>query len=216
MCFFSHLTCQKWACGGPNGKFDWPQDGSLYLKPVRHKRSGCPYNPYGTFSLTHSPIALAMFFRTLVFLLAATLVAGQTTDAVCMPGWSWVRYRDSSFVHSLNKLSTHKGEQLTRPKPMPHLYVYRRSLWRWWVLETSSDYYTMFTRLHELQAYNLPALPSGDYYYVGPWKYEDNYCQCSTVTFSLVSACGLCQNGSVLPWVIHFLGPPSSNHINNV
>lgn len=69
-----------------------------------------------------------MFFRTLIFLLAAILVAGQSTDAVCMPGWRWVRYRDSSLVQLLNKLFTPKDEQLTRPKPMPRLYVYRRSL----------------------------------------------------------------------------------------
>jgi len=39
-----------------------------------------------------------------------------------------------------------------------------------------------------------------DYGYVGPTKSEDNYCQCSTVTYSLLTACEDCQNVYFLPW----------------
>jgi hypothetical protein len=33
-----------------------------------------------------------------------------------------------------------------------------------------------------------------NYHYAGPIGSEANICQCSTVTYSLVSACGDCQN----------------------
>jgi len=103
-----------------------------------------------------------MVFRTLVFLLAATLVAGQSTDAVCMPRWTWA--------------SNSRGQN-------PCLV---------------SAYIIGVCQ----SGYRIPALPSSDYWYTGPWKYEDNYCQCSTVTFSLVNACALCQNGTTLSWSI--------------
>lgn len=41
-----------------------------------------------------------MFFQTLAVLLAATLVAGQSTDVVCMSEWSWVRYSDPGLLQS--------------------------------------------------------------------------------------------------------------------
>lgn len=151
------------------------------------------------------------FLRTIIFLqvLAGILVASQSTDVVCMPGWSWVRYWDSSLLqvctsHSIEYvyLHMHTGEQLTRPKPLPCRCVYPRSLRRSWVWDPCSDHYTVFIGLYERQAYQIQALPGSHYSYTGPQKYQDNYCQCSTVTFSLVSACGLCQNATTITWAI--------------
>ncbi|KAG2351624.1 hypothetical protein BDR07DRAFT_1500791 [Suillus spraguei] len=47
--------------------------------------------------------------------------------------------------------------------------------------------------------YSVNSLPSGDHY-APPTASEANNCQCSTVTYSLISACGDCQNATYLTW----------------
>jgi len=42
-------------------------------------------------------------------------------------------------------------------------------------------------------------LPPGTHY-TGPTQDEVNACQCSTVTYSMISACGICQNGTAEGW----------------
>jgi hypothetical protein len=48
--------------------------------------------------------------------------------------------------------------------------------------------------------YNVVALPSADSEYLGPTIDSANPCQCSTVVYSLMSACALCQNGTTTTW----------------
>ncbi|KAG1891125.1 hypothetical protein F4604DRAFT_1949427 [Suillus subluteus] len=43
------------------------------------------------------------------------------------------------------------------------------------------------------------ALLPGDFY-AGPWAATANSCECSTVTYALLSACGDCQNATYLDW----------------
>ncbi|KIM87187.1 hypothetical protein PILCRDRAFT_303122 [Piloderma croceum F 1598] len=43
-----------------------------------------------------------------------------------------------------------------------------------------------------------PLAPS--YHYIGPTVKQDNPCQCSTVVYSLMSACGMCQNRTIEGW----------------
>ncbi|KAF9053890.1 hypothetical protein BDZ89DRAFT_297997 [Hymenopellis radicata] len=45
-------------------------------------------------------------------------------------------------------------------------------------------------------SYEVQALPEGTHY-VGPTISSANACQCSTVTYSLLSACAECQNRTV-------------------
>ena len=45
------------------------------------------------------------------------------------------------------------------------------------------------------------ALPNATHY-TGPDQTKINTCQCSTVTYSMISACGLCQNRDAERWVI--------------
>jgi hypothetical protein len=47
--------------------------------------------------------------------------------------------------------------------------------------------------------FSVNQLPVGTYY-GGPNLDEVNGCQCSTVTYSMVSACGVCQNRSIEAW----------------
>jgi len=47
--------------------------------------------------------------------------------------------------------------------------------------------------------FTVDAIPAG-YHYAGPLAEEDNSCKCSTVTYSLVSACSGCQNGTIESW----------------
>lgn len=50
-------------------------------------------------------------------------------------------------------------------------------------------------------AYNVLALPEGSHY-LGPVFGAADLCQCSTVAYSAISACGLCQNRTITRWVI--------------
>ncbi|KAF8468656.1 hypothetical protein JB92DRAFT_3059041 [Gautieria morchelliformis] len=47
--------------------------------------------------------------------------------------------------------------------------------------------------------WNINPLPIGSQY-SGPLGGQSSKCQCSTVTFSMVSACGACQEGSIATW----------------
>ncbi|KAF8736931.1 hypothetical protein AX14_013743 [Amanita brunnescens Koide BX004] len=69
----------------------------------------------------------------------------------------------------------------------------------------------------------LPPLDSGDVYF-GPMLNQTNYCECSSIFYSLVSACAACQDRTWLrwsdfshncsrTWMSTFLGPPPENVI---
>ncbi|KAH7889385.1 hypothetical protein F5I97DRAFT_1843920 [Phlebopus sp. FC_14] len=47
--------------------------------------------------------------------------------------------------------------------------------------------------------FTVDALPPNTHY-VGPDASEQNGCQCSTVTYSMISACGVCQNRTIISW----------------
>ncbi|KAJ3991779.1 hypothetical protein F5050DRAFT_1812145 [Lentinula boryana] len=48
--------------------------------------------------------------------------------------------------------------------------------------------------------YKVVALPNTDSDYLGPSIDAANPCQCNTVVYSLMSACSLCQNGTIITW----------------
>ncbi|KAJ6623489.1 hypothetical protein B0H10DRAFT_2010009 [Mycena sp. CBHHK59/15] len=50
-------------------------------------------------------------------------------------------------------------------------------------------------------SYQLNALPDG-YHYTGPTLASANPCQCSTVVYSLLAECGLCQNRTASMWSV--------------
>ncbi|KAF8627623.1 hypothetical protein AX15_004321 [Amanita polypyramis BW_CC] len=47
--------------------------------------------------------------------------------------------------------------------------------------------------------FNIPPLPSGQVYF-GPTSSQANSCQCSSVFYSLLSACALCQDRQWISW----------------
>ncbi|KAI9570445.1 hypothetical protein HD554DRAFT_2018193 [Boletus coccyginus] len=49
--------------------------------------------------------------------------------------------------------------------------------------------------------FTVDPLPNGTHY-TGPYADESNPCQCSSVTYSTVSACGLCQNRTIISWTV--------------
>lgn len=51
---------------------------------------------------------------------------------------------------------------------------------------------------------SLDPLSLEDDYYEGPSKGNETPCACSTVTWSLFAACGICQDGKAIPCVIGF------------
>jgi len=48
----------------------------------------------------------------------------------------------------------------------------------------------------------VSALPDQSHQYVGPSLQDANTCQCNTVTYSLMSACGACQGSTYLSWSV--------------
>lgn len=44
-----------------------------------------------------------------------------------------------------------------------------------------------------LAEYTIDPLPANTHY-IGPWVADANPCECNTVTYSMISACGVCQN----------------------
>ncbi|KAF8350579.1 hypothetical protein F5887DRAFT_306747 [Amanita rubescens] len=49
-------------------------------------------------------------------------------------------------------------------------------------------------------AYQIPPLGSDLYSYLGPSPAAANECRCSSVLYSLLSACAVCQNGQTILW----------------
>ncbi|KAF9246138.1 hypothetical protein BU15DRAFT_70254 [Melanogaster broomeanus] len=47
--------------------------------------------------------------------------------------------------------------------------------------------------------FSVDALPVSTHY-IGPTASEQNGCQCSTVTYATISACGVCQNRTIISW----------------
>ncbi|KAG2353714.1 hypothetical protein BDR07DRAFT_686701 [Suillus spraguei] len=48
--------------------------------------------------------------------------------------------------------------------------------------------------------YVIDPLPPGSFYYAPPSVVGANLCECNTVTYSMISACSVCQNGSYMSW----------------
>lgn len=60
------------------------------------------------------------------------------------------------------------------------------------------SYYTSHLQISNVQPeFSVGALPP-DTHYTGPYADESNECQCSSVTYNTVSACGLCQNATII------------------
>ncbi|KAF8843546.1 hypothetical protein BDN67DRAFT_1008735, partial [Paxillus ammoniavirescens] len=47
--------------------------------------------------------------------------------------------------------------------------------------------------------FSVDSLPVATHY-IGPTADEQNPCQCSTVTYTTISACGVCQNRTIIGW----------------
>jgi len=51
--------------------------------------------------------------------------------------------------------------------------------------------------------FNVPPLPGPNFNYVGPGLGNDNACLCSSVFYSLLSACSLCQSARYYRWLAY-------------
>jgi hypothetical protein len=52
-----------------------------------------------------------------------------------------------------------------------------------------------------IPGFNVPPLPGPNFNYVGPGLGNDNACLCSSVFYSLLSACSLCQSARYYRYV---------------
>ena len=89
--------------------------------------------------------------------------------------------------------------QLDRPKSMRHRSRTCISLFSGWTLVCWFHPFLTVVRTNAQNIeFNLEPLPSSDYEYIGPTVDNVNSCRCSSVYYSLLSACAYCQGRNYL------------------
>lgn len=69
-------------------------------------------------------------------------------------------------------------------------------------LVSSAHYIIINLCQRYLVAYAVAPLPATDSHYLGPPLSSANSCLCSTVAYSLMSACGICQGSDIIKYVL--------------
>ena len=118
-------------------------------------------------------------------------VNGITTDANCLAGYEWVR---SASPFSIITYNFSSDVQFDRPKSLRRRSGACSSLCGWWCV--CQSYPCSFLTAKYLE-FNLEPLDFG-YVYSGPTQANQNSCRCSSVYYSLLSACGFCQGRNYL------------------
>ena len=118
-------------------------------------------------------------------------VVAQSTDVSCLSSFGWVRFFQFQDIDPDPFLRNNQMNNTKSQNPClvaaylqgacvgggKHFSLLHRPQW-----------HNQF-----LAVYTVGSLPVDDYY-IGPYVDEANGCECNTVTYSLVSACGDCQN----------------------
>lgn len=136
-----------------------------------------------------------LHWPSLIFLATGLLSVGpvdilaQTSTVVCNSSFSWVRRSTPGReFHSQNFFPD--GQQ-QGPEPLSCRSISARRVQQWAYVPSLCLIVSYSSDVH--QEYTVNPLPSKTYY-TGPNAGEQNDCQCSTVTYCAMSACGACQN----------------------
>ena len=126
--------------------------------------------------------------------------AAQITAPPCSPTWKWVcilSFPQWVLWHLLDLMDffIQSFNSLGQDPCLMTAYMYSTcsggcESFPCYILSCIDEPY----RLISFSAYEIDPLPAG-YHYSGPWKGIDdrNLCECSTVGYSLISACVGCQ-----------------------
>ena len=149
---------------------------------------------------SYSPYHLTVMLGVAAFVVFGLLpayVAGQlmTTDAKCLSGYEWV-----CFILQITDFVTHFQQTFNTQNQSPCDVAASLAA----VCAPGGRESCLFYTLHIISVnlhagFNLDPLPSG-YVYSGPLREFATPCRCSTVYYSMLSACGYCQFRNFLEW----------------
>lgn len=133
---------------------------------------------------------------------------GQTTDAVCIESYAWVWHRllNSKKIKALTYSYSKAYNSYGQSPCMVAGYLQQQCNSA--PGKSISDF-TGYIKIDGDGAVNVPALHQNKLYPAPTSNGSDSSCQCSSVVYSLMSACASCQLGnyvsSVLPfpWIIN-------------
>lgn len=121
-------------------------------------------------------------------------ILAQTSDATCLSTFGWVRRSAEPRCLLSNCLVARWTTASSR------ILVLSQHICKARAMMAVRSFPTMSSLLHgsDVQLeFTVPALPPGTHY-TGPYADQQNVCQCSSVTYNTVSACGLCQNHTII------------------
>ena len=116
----------------------------------------------------------------------------------CLPGFEWVRRQLERKLYLFFFWFGYYRRSI--------LWTNHHALWQQLLGEPvlMAVSLTAVNFLHRLtqcsSAFTLAPLEPG-FVYLGPTIISANSCRCSTVYYSLLSACAYCQNGAYLEWI---------------
>lgn len=112
-------------------------------------------------------------------------------------------YEHDPLFHGRPPTESSQGIQFTGPKPVRGDELPGGSMQHYWyTIVVPFGESQILTRLCPTLGANVdvPALDVGEYYIAGSALYA-NACRCSTVVYSLLSACAICQSGTFRSYV---------------
>lgn len=91
--------------------------------------------------------------------------------------------------------------ELSRPESMPYCRILGRTMQQRKLINPLLTALASTDHMHT-EAFNVDSLPPGGSYERPGQGPGDNSCMCSTVTYSLISACAICQGQIADKWVV--------------
>jgi hypothetical protein len=128
-------------------------------------------------------------------------VLGQIfTNATCQSSYSWVTFwRRSRRLVMPDCVGP--DVELQRPESMPYWRIPGRTMQQRKLINPLLTTLASTDHLHT-KAFHVDSLPPGDSYEPPGQGGGANSCTCSTVTYSLISACAICQGQIADKWVV--------------
>jgi|SRR6266850_299695 len=147
-------------------------------------------------------------------------VLAQISYPNCSAGWEWVSFSKFLYIGAIpapdhGPILSSRTTVSTKVRAMlPRTWRLRAMVAVSWSLRPSFDTLRTWLSFHRhTSEFNIPALPSGRQY-AGPASSQHYPCQCNTVVYSLVSACGDCQESS---WILYaFNLNPQKIHADDI
>ena len=127
-------------------------------------------------------------------------VLGISTNATCQLSYSWVTFwRRWRCLVMPDRVGP--DVELSRPESMPYCHIPGRTMQQRKLINPLLTALASADHMRT-EAFNVDSLPPGGSYERPGQGPGDNSCMCSTVTYSLISACAICQGQIADKWVV--------------